>query len=158
MYKKKFATVEDAKIYYGLTLADSLAELVIDKRPSKPKPVVQPKEKQQQPVATPQISQPSNGPQSSNGQQSVTVENLFKLASGLEKADLKQLLNKLFVHLALAHDITSNLVNFCSLSLQAIELLEKNRKSNILYKFAFAMCQANPVTGEPVLNFSASLM
>ena len=111
MYRKKFATVEDAEIHYGLTLVDSLAELVIDKRQSKPKPVVESEnEKQQQPVATPQTSQPSNGQQSSNGQhssngqQSVTVENLFKLASVLEKADLKQLLNKLFVHLALAHD------------------------------------------------------
>ena len=41
MYRKKFATVEDAEIHYGLTLVDSLAELVIDKRPSKPKPVVE---------------------------------------------------------------------------------------------------------------------
>ena len=141
VYRKKFATVEDAEIHYGLTLGDSLAELVIDKRPSKPKPVVESEnEKQQQPVATPQTSQPSNGQQSS----------LFKLASVLEKADLKQLLNKLFVHLALAHDITSNLGNFCSFSLQAMELLKKNHKSNLLYKFAFAMCQTNPVTGEPV--------
>ena len=31
-YKKKFATLEDAEIHYGLTLSGSLAELVIDKR------------------------------------------------------------------------------------------------------------------------------
>ena len=40
VYRKKFATV-DVEIHYSLTLVDSLAELVIDKRPSKPKPVVE---------------------------------------------------------------------------------------------------------------------
>ena len=31
-----------------------------------------------------------------------------------------------------------------------MDFLKKNHKSNLLYKFAFAMCQTNPVTGEPV--------
>ena len=35
VYTKKFVTVNDAEIHYGLTLSDSLAELVIDKRRSK---------------------------------------------------------------------------------------------------------------------------
>ena len=32
VYRKRFATLDDAQIHYGLTLSDSLAELVIDKR------------------------------------------------------------------------------------------------------------------------------
>ena len=35
IYRKKLVTVNDAEIYYGLTLSDSLAELVIDKRRNK---------------------------------------------------------------------------------------------------------------------------
>ena len=62
------------------------------------------------------------------------MENIFKVASLLDNADLELLLNKLFLHLALAHDIIFNSVN----------------KSNLLYKFALALCQTNPITGEPV--------
>ena len=31
-----------------------------------------------------------------------------------------------------------------------MKLLEQNNKSNLLYKFALALCQTNPITGEPV--------
>ncbi len=69
------------------------------------------------------------------------MENIFKVASLLDNADLELLLNKLFLHLALAHDIISNPV------IQSMKLLIQNNKSNLLYKF---VCQTNPITGEPV--------
>ncbi len=72
------------------------------------------------------------------------MENIFKVASLLDNADLELLLNKLFLHLALAHDIISNPV------IQSMKLLIQNNKSNLLYKFALALCQTNPITGEPV--------
>ncbi len=72
------------------------------------------------------------------------MENIFKVASLLDNADLELLLNKLFLHLALAHDIISNPV------IQSLKLLIQNNKSNLLYKFALALCQTNPITGEPV--------
>ncbi len=72
------------------------------------------------------------------------MENIFKVASLLDNADLEHLLNKLFLHLALAHDVISNPV------IQSMKLLIQNNKSNLLYKFALALCQTNPITGEPV--------
>ena len=73
------------------------------------------------------------------------MENIFKVASLLDNADLELLLilNKLFLHLALAHD---NPV------IQSMKLLKQNNKSNLLYKFALALCQTNPITGEPVFS------
>ena len=65
-------------------------------------------------------------------EQAVAVENVFKIASLLNNADLELLLNKLFL-LALAHDITSNPAKFCSMSMKP---LKQNNKSNLLYKFA----------------------
>ena len=35
VYRRKFLTVNEAEIHYGLTLSDSLAELVIDKKRGK---------------------------------------------------------------------------------------------------------------------------
>ena len=72
------------------------------------------------------------------------MENIFKAASLLDNADLELLLNKLFLNLALAHNIISNPV------IQSMKLLKQNNKSNLLYKFALALCQTNPITGEPV--------
>ncbi len=69
------------------------------------------------------------------------MENIFKVASLLDNADLEQLLNKLFLHLALAHDIISNPV---------IQSMYINLLYYLLYKFALALCQTNPITGEPV--------
>ncbi len=68
----------------------------------------------------------------------------FNINTTLDNADLELLLNKLFLHLALAHDIISNSV------IQSTKLLKQNNKSNLLYKFALALCQTNPITGEPV--------
>ena len=87
---------------------------------------------------------------SCSGQPSVTVENLFRLTSLLDNKDLQMLKNKLFLQLALANNITSNPANFCSLSLKAMELLKQNNKNNLLYKFAFALCDTKPGTDEPV--------
>jgi hypothetical protein len=76
------------------------------------------------------------------------VENLFELASLLDNSDLEMLTNKLFLHLALAHNITSNPANFCSLSIKAMQQLMKNNKNNLLYKFAFTLCNTKPGTDE----------
>ena len=35
VYRKRFATIQDAESHYGLTLSDSLADLVIDRREAK---------------------------------------------------------------------------------------------------------------------------
>ena len=71
--------------------------------------------------------------------------NIVKVASLLDNADL-ELLNKLFPQLALAHDVISNPV------IQSIKLLKQNNKSNLLYEFALALCQTNPITGELVFQ------
>lgn len=147
VYKKKFATLEDAEIHYGLTLSDSLAELVIDKRQAnsgKSKPVME-SEGSRATETQPSPPQPST----SNDQPFITVESVFKLASLMENDDLEKLLNKLFMHLALEHNITSNTGNFCTLSIAAMKLLKENNKNNLLYKFAFALCNTKPGTDEP---------
>ena len=151
-YRKKFATLEDAEIHYGLTLSDSLAELVIDKRCANSrtsKAVVEP-ERSSLAIATPLPPPLIPPPTPCNDEPSPTVESVFKLAVLLKNNDLESLLNKLFLHLALAHDITSNPGNFCSLSIKSMELLKKNNKNNLLYKFAFALCGTKPGTDEPV--------
>ena len=181
IYRKKFVTVNDAEIHYGLTLSDSLAELVIDKRRSKsrrPKrsvisgmsteapPSPPPSTAATSSTSTASTSTTSRASTSatstastsststttsSSGQPSVvTVEYLFRLASLLDNKDLEILTNKLFLQLALANNITSNPANFCSLSLKAMELLKQNNKNNLLYKFAFALCDTKPGTDEPV--------
>ena len=71
------------------------------------------------------------------------MEIIFKVASLLDNADLELLLNKLFLHLALAHVISNPVI-------QSMKLLKQNNKSNLLYKFALALCQTNPITGEPI--------
>ena len=147
MYRNTFETLEAAEIHYGLTLSDSLAELTIEKRPansSKQAPGA--KSNTQMPI--PPLQTTATPPPRS--EQTVTVENVFKVASLLDNADLEILLNKLFLHLTLAHDITSNPAKFCSLSIRSMKLLKQNNKSNLLYKFALALCQTNPITGEPV--------
>ena len=79
------------------------------------------------------------------------MEQAFKkLTTLLDNDELENLLNKLFLHLALAHNITSNPGNFCSLSIKAMELLKKNNKNNLVYKFALALCKTKPDTDEPV--------
>ena len=122
--QKKVCNSNDAEIHYGLTLSDSLAELVIDKRRSKsrrPKcSVISGMSTEAQP--SPPALTASTTTASSSGQPSVTVENLFRLASLLDNKDLEMLKNKLFRQLALANNITSNPANFCSLSLKAMEL------------------------------------
>ncbi len=71
------------------------------------------------------------------------MENIFNAASLLDNADLELLLNILFLHFALAHVISNPVI-------QSMKLLKQNNKSNLLYKFALALCQTNPITGEPV--------
>jgi hypothetical protein len=160
-YRKKFATFENAEIHYGLTLSDSLAELVIDRRQAKrgkqkpatiPPPLPTPVPTPLPPSTTPPGPSTTPPPSTPSNTQPllITVENVFNLACLLENADLELLLNKLFMQLAVAHNISSNPANYCSLSIQAMELLKKNNKHNLLYKFALALCKTNQVTDEPV--------
>ena len=134
---KLLRPLDAAEIHYGLT-SDSLAELTMEKRPANSV------------TRAPGTKSNSQVPTPPRNEQAVTVENVFKIASLLDNADLELLLNKLFLHLALAHDITSNPAKFCSISIQSMKLLKQNNKSNLLYKFALALCQTNPITGEPV--------
>ena len=150
--------MQDAEIHYGLTLSDSLAELVIDKRKAtsrKSKPVVesatQPQHNNLATATPPPPPPPSSPPSTSNAKPLPTVENAFKqLTTLLDNDELEDLLNKLFLHLALAHNITSNPGNYCSMSIKAMELLKMNNKNNLLYKFALALCNTKPGTNEPV--------
>ena len=150
--------MQDAEILYGLTLSDSLAELVIDKRKAtsrKSKHSVMESTTQPQhnnlATATQPPPPPSSLPSTSNAQPLPTVEQAFKkLTTLLDNDELENLLNKLFLHLALSHNITSNPGNFCSLSIKAMELLKKNNKNNLVYKFALALCKTKPDTDEPV--------
>lgn len=147
MYRKKFGTLQDAEVHYGLTLSDSLAELAIDNRQAKSRKS-KPKRKRQGRARQPP---PPSLPSTSNARPLPTMEKVFdNLASILETDGLENLLNKLFLQLALAHNITSNPSNFCSLSIKAMELLQKNNKNNLLYKFASAVCNTKPGTDEPV--------
>ena len=129
--------MQDAEIHYGLTLSDTLAELVIDKRKAtsrKYKPVVESATQPQHnnlATATPPPP-PSSPPSTSNAKPLPTVENAFKqLTTLLDNDELEDLLNKLFLHLALAHNITSNPGNYCSMSIKAMELLKMNNKNNL---------------------------
>ena len=111
VYRKKFVTVNDAEIHYGLTLSDSLAELVIDKRSKSRRPkrsVISgmSTEAPPSPPASTASTASTSTTASSSGQPSVTVENLFRLASLLDNKDLEMLTNKLFLQLALANNIT----------------------------------------------------
>ena len=102
-YRKKFATLEDDE----MTLSDSLAEFVVGKRRANPrtsKAVVEP-ERSSLAIATPLPPPPIPLPTPSNDEPSHTVESVFKLVVRSENNDLESLLNKLFLHLALAHDI-----------------------------------------------------
>ena len=119
-------------------MSDSLAELVIDRRQAKrgkqkpatippplptplppPTPVPTPL-----PPSTPQPLSTTQPPSTPSNTQPllITVENVFNLACLLENADLELLLNKLFMQLAVAHNISSNPASYCSLSIQAMEL------------------------------------
>lgn len=142
MYRKSFATLEDAEIHYKLTLSDSLAELVIDGRKSNLISQTEP------------VTRDSGVDMASTSSLAndllPSVDSALNLLHHLNLDDLKTLTNKLFLQLALAHNITSNPANFCSLSLQAMVLLKENNKSNLLYKYALALCSTNPVTKEPI--------
>ena len=151
MYRKKFATLEDAEVQYGLTLSDGLAELVIDRRQANSRSVKAKPKRSRQATATPPPPSPPPTPTTSNTQPLPTFENAFKkLTTLLDNDQLENLLNKLFLHLALAHNITSNPGNYCSMSIKAMELLKMNNKNNLLYKFALALCNTKPGTNEPV--------
>ena len=63
--------------------------------------------------------------------------------------DLEELSNKLFHQLTLAHNLRCNPTNFCSLSIKAMELLKRNNKNNLLYKFALALCKTKAGTDGP---------
>ena len=67
----------------------------------------------------------------------------LRLSNFLQNLEL--LLNKLFLHLALAHIISNPVI-------QSMKLLKQNNKSNLLNKFALALCQTNPITGKPFLS------
>ena len=224
VYRKKFATIEEAEVHYGLTLSHSLAELVINYKNSRKSKPTKDSERSSQttlptPLPPPRIPPPLSilstqppripplpprippppripapltqsllstppprippppsilstqpprishppltrippppprilpPPSTNNAQSLPTEESVFKLATLLESDDLETLLNELFLHLALEHNITSNPGKYCSLSIKAMKLLKKNNKSNLLYKFALALCNTKPVTGEPV--------
>ena len=131
MYRNTFKTLKAAEVHYGLTLSDSLAELTIDKRPAnsgKQKPGK--KHNNQVPLPPPETTAAPTPTR--RNEETVTVQNIFKIASLLDNNDLELLLNKLFLHLALAHDITSNPAKFCSLSIKSMKLLKQNNKSNLL--------------------------
>ena len=72
--------------------------------------------------------------------------------------DLEELTNKLFHQLTLAHNLTSNPLNFCSLSIKTMELLNHNNKNNLLYKFALAFCKTKPGTDEPIFPMDKMLL
>ena len=116
VYRRKFLTVNKAEIHYGLTLSDSLAELVIHKKRGKsrrPKNFVEMSEASPSPHASTAATSTTTtstatsaatsaatstaSTASSNGQPLITVENLFRLASLLDSKDLEMLTNKLFL-------------------------------------------------------------
>ena len=151
MYREKFATLEDAEVHYGLTLSDGLAELVIDRRQANSRYVKAKPKRSSQATTTPPPPSPPPPTPTSNTQTLPTVENAFKkLTTLLDNNQLENLLNKLFLHLALAHNITSNPGNYCSMPIKAMELLKMNNKNNLLYKFALALYNTKPGTNEPV--------
>ena len=100
--------MQDAKIHYGLTLSDSSAELLIDERKAishQSKAVIKPESSQAIAI------QPSLPPTTSklmlNHHLQWSMGSVFvKLPSLLENDNLENLLNKLFLHLALSHNIT----------------------------------------------------
>ena len=128
-YTKRFASLEDAKSLYGLSLSDTLAELVIN-RPKPGRPI-------------------NTSPQALSA-----VDSLLKLACCLEDHDLEELTNKLFHQLTLTHNLTSksNPLNFYSLFIKAMELLKRNNNNSLLHKFALELCQTKPGTDEPVFQ------
>ena len=62
MYRKKFATLEDAEVHYGLTLSDGLAELVIDRRQANSRYVKAKPKRSSQATATPPPPSPPPTP------------------------------------------------------------------------------------------------
>ncbi len=157
--------MDDAESHFGLSLCDSLAELVIKNRKAKPTKPCEPvnvesdtcinkqaplqSEMLQHESPSPELP-PLELPQPELPQALPTMESVLKLACCLENSDLEELTNKLFYQLTLAHNLTSNPGNFCSLSIKSMELLKKNHKNNLLYKLALALCKTKPGTDEPV--------
>jgi hypothetical protein len=155
--------LEDAESHFGLSISDSLAELVIDNRKDHStktrKPANIESDTYNETASQCELSQaePESGlpepktPQPADIAQSLpTLESVLKLASHLGNTDLEELSNKIFQKLTFSHNLTSNPANFCSLSIKAMQLLKKNNKNNLMYKFALALCKTKPGTDEPV--------
>ena len=120
-YTKRFSSFEDAESHCGLSLSDTLAELVINRRkPGRPINTGSGITKQaplQSELPQPELPQPMSeflppeSPQVVSPPALPIVESLLKLACCLKDNDLEELTNKLFHQLTLAHNLTSNPLN-----------------------------------------------
>lgn len=147
-FRKMFATLEEAEEKYHLTLSDCLSELVLSKehQPNKTtntNPQVLHK-------TNPELNQEPNQPTSTTNSNIYSVDDIMKAINHLNINELLTLTNNLFFKLALFKGIRSNPTNFCSLALDCMILLQNNQKTNLLYKYALAICKKSPTTGEYV--------
>lgn len=147
-FRRMFATLEEAEEKYHLTLSDCLSELVLSKeyRPNKTtnaNPQVLHK-------TNPELNQEPNQPTSTTNSNIYSVDEIMKATNHLNINELLTLTNDLFFKLVLFRGIRSNPTNFCSLALDCMILLQNNQKTNLLYKYALAICNKSPTTGEYV--------